>query len=61
MLTMEIKPYNPRDWRSHPPYRFDGYASSMKRAPLKRLVKVNQTDKPEAFNKAVLAFLLEGS
>ena len=40
---MEIKPYNPRDWKSHPPYRFAGYASSMKRAPLKRLVKMNQT------------------
>ena len=38
---MEIKPYNSRDWKSHPPYRFEGYASSMKRAPLKRLVKMN--------------------
>ena len=40
---MEIKPYNPRDWKSHPPYRFEGYASSMKRAPLQRLVKMKQT------------------
>ena len=40
---MEIKPYNPRDWKSHPPYRFEGYASSVKRAPLKRLVKMKQT------------------
>src|SRR4029450_7369897 len=43
MVTMEIKPYNSRDWKSHPPYRFEGYASSMKRAPLKRLVKMKQT------------------
>ena len=40
---MEIKPYNPRDWKSHPPYRFEGYTSSMKRAPLRRLVKMKQT------------------
>ena len=40
---MNIKPYKPRDWKSHPPYRFDGYASSMKRAPLKRLVPLEQT------------------
>jgi protocatechuate 3,4-dioxygenase, beta subunit len=40
---MNIRPYKPRDWKSHPPYRFDGYASSMKRAPLKRLVPMKQT------------------
>jgi len=40
---MEIKPYKPRDWKSHPPYSFAGYASSVKRAPLKRLVKMKQT------------------
>lgn len=40
---MKIEPYKPRDWKSHPPYRYDGYASSVKRAPLKRLVPVDQT------------------
>jgi protocatechuate 3,4-dioxygenase beta subunit len=40
---MNIKSYRARDWKSHPPYRFDGYASSMKRAPLKRLVPLEQT------------------
>jgi protocatechuate 3,4-dioxygenase beta subunit len=40
---MEIKPYRRRDWKSHPPYSFAGYASSVKRAPLKRLVKMKQT------------------
>jgi protocatechuate 3,4-dioxygenase beta subunit len=32
---MQIKPYNPRDWRSHPPYSFAAYGSSVKRGPLK--------------------------
>ncbi|HYY25778.1 MAG TPA: protocatechuate 3,4-dioxygenase subunit beta [Candidatus Udaeobacter sp.] len=40
---INIKNYRPRDWKSHPPYRFEGYASSMKRAPLKRLVPIKQT------------------
>lgn len=40
---MKIQEYKPRDWKSHPPYRFDGYASSIKRAPLKRLVPIKQT------------------
>jgi protocatechuate 3,4-dioxygenase, beta subunit len=40
---INIKTYRPRDWKSHPPYRFEGYASSMKRAPLKRLVPIKQT------------------
>jgi protocatechuate 3,4-dioxygenase beta subunit len=40
---INIKTYRPRDWKSHPPYRFEGYASSMKRAPLKRLVPIRQT------------------
>jgi protocatechuate 3,4-dioxygenase, beta subunit len=40
---MEIKPYNPRDWKSHPPYLYEGYKSSVKRAPLKRLVRMKQT------------------
>jgi protocatechuate 3,4-dioxygenase beta subunit len=40
---MKIEPYKPRDWKSHPPYRYEGYASSVKRAPLKRLVPIDQT------------------
>src|SRR5919106_581968 len=40
---MKIEPYKPRDWKSHPPYRYEGYASSVKRAPLKRLVPLRQT------------------
>jgi protocatechuate 3,4-dioxygenase beta subunit len=40
---MKIQEYNARDWKSHPPYRFEAYASSIKRAPLKRLVKIKQT------------------
>ena len=40
---MKNQEYNPRDWKSHPPYCFEGYASSIKRAPLKRLVKMKQT------------------
>jgi protocatechuate 3,4-dioxygenase beta subunit len=40
---MEIKPYNPRDWKSHPPYMFKAYGSSVKRGPLKRLVPIQQT------------------
>ncbi len=40
---MDIQQYKPRDWKSHPSYRFDAYASSVKRAPLKRLVPMKQT------------------
>ncbi len=40
---MNIKPYNPRDWRSHPPYSFKAYGSSVKRGPLKKLVPIKQT------------------
>ena len=40
---MQIKPYKPRDWKSHPPYLYKGYKSSVKRAPLKRLVPMKQT------------------
>jgi protocatechuate 3,4-dioxygenase beta subunit len=40
---MQIKPYQPRDWKSHPPYLYEGYKSSVKRAPLKRLVPMKQT------------------
>ena len=40
---MNIKPYNPRDWRSHPPYSFKAYGSSVKRGPLKKLVPLEQT------------------
>jgi protocatechuate 3,4-dioxygenase beta subunit len=40
---LEIKPYKQRDWKSHPPYRYEGYRSSIKRAPLKRLVPIKQT------------------
>jgi protocatechuate 3,4-dioxygenase beta subunit len=40
---MKIQTYNPRDWRSHPPYTFKGYASSVKRGPLRKLVPIKQT------------------
>src|SRR5438046_2904941 len=40
---MQIKPYKPRSWKSHPPYLYEGYKSSVKRAPLKRLVPMKQT------------------
>jgi len=40
---MQIKTYNPRDWKSHPPYTFHAYGSSVKRGPLKRLVPMQQT------------------
>jgi protocatechuate 3,4-dioxygenase, beta subunit len=43
MLVMNIKPYNPRDWKSQPPYTFKDYGSSVKRGPLKRLVPIKQT------------------
>ena len=40
---MRIHKYNPRDWKSHPPYSFKAYGSSIKRAPLKKLVPIQQT------------------
>ena len=40
---MRIQEYNPRDWKSHPPYTFKAYGSSIKRGPLKRLVPIQQT------------------
>jgi protocatechuate 3,4-dioxygenase beta subunit len=40
---MDVKVYNPRDWKSHPPYMFKGYGSSVKRGPLRRLVPIKQT------------------
>lgn len=40
---MKVQGYNPRDWKSHPPYVFKGYGSSVKRGPLKRLVPIDQT------------------
>src|SRR5262249_49774526 len=43
LATMNIKPYTPRAWKSHPPYLYEPYGSSVKRAPLKRLVPIKQT------------------
>jgi protocatechuate 3,4-dioxygenase beta subunit len=40
---MRIPEYNPRDWRSHPPYSFKAYGSSVKRGPLKKLIPIQQT------------------
>ncbi len=40
---MKIPEYSPRDWRSHPPYSFKAYGSSVKRGPLKRLARITQT------------------
>lgn len=40
---MKIQPYNSRDWRSHPPYTFKAYGSSVKRGPLKKLVPIGHT------------------
>src|SRR5215831_2945105 len=40
---MKTSEYNPRDWKSHPPYMFKAYGSSVKRGPLKRLVPIKQT------------------
>ena len=40
---MQIRQYEPLDRKSHPPYVFSGYASSVKRGPLKRLLKIEQT------------------
>jgi protocatechuate 3,4-dioxygenase, beta subunit len=40
---IRFQPYKPRDWKSHPPYIFKAYGSSVKRGPLKRLVPIKQT------------------
>jgi protocatechuate 3,4-dioxygenase beta subunit len=40
---MQIPEYNPRDWKSHPPYVFARYGSSLKRGPLKKLLPIKQT------------------
>ena len=40
---MQIREYKPRDWKSHPPYVFKAYGSSVKRGPLKKLVPIKQT------------------
>jgi protocatechuate 3,4-dioxygenase beta subunit len=42
-FVMNIKPYTPRDWKSHPSYLYEPYGSSVKRAPRKRLVPLKQT------------------
>src|SRR5947199_2316401 len=41
--VMKIAEYKPRDWKSHPPYVFKAYGSSVKRGPLKKLVPIKQT------------------
>ncbi|MPZ78180.1 MAG: protocatechuate 3,4-dioxygenase subunit beta [Deltaproteobacteria bacterium] len=40
---MKIQPYNNRDWKSHPPYLYEAYGSSVKRGPLQKLVPITQT------------------
>ena len=40
---MKIQPYKERDWKSHPPYMFKAYGSSVKRGPLEKLVPITQT------------------
>ena len=40
---MRIHEYKPRDWKSHPPYSFKAYGSSIKRGPIKKLVPIRQT------------------
>ena len=40
---MKIQPYKQRDWKSHPPYMFKAYGSSVKRGPLEKLVPITQT------------------
>jgi protocatechuate 3,4-dioxygenase, beta subunit len=40
---MQIPEYNPRDWKSHPPFVFKDYGSSVKRGPLKKLIPITQT------------------
>jgi protocatechuate 3,4-dioxygenase beta subunit len=40
---MKIQPYKQRDWKSHPPYTFQAYGSSVKRGPSQKLVPIKQT------------------
>jgi protocatechuate 3,4-dioxygenase, beta subunit len=40
---MKVQACKPRDWKSHPPYLFKGYGSSIKRGPLQKLVRIEQT------------------
>jgi len=40
---MKISEYSPRDWKSHPPYVFEAYGSSIKRGPRKKLMPIKQT------------------
>jgi protocatechuate 3,4-dioxygenase beta subunit len=40
---MQIPQYKPLDRKSQPPYVFPGYGSSVKRGPLKKLVRIEQT------------------
>jgi protocatechuate 3,4-dioxygenase beta subunit len=40
---MQIPQYRPRDWKSHPPYIFKAYGSSVKRGPHKKLMPIRQT------------------
>lgn len=40
---MKIQGYKRRDWKSHPPYLYKPYASTVKRAPRKPLVPVQHT------------------
>ena len=38
-----MKPYRPRDWGSNPPYLYEGYTSTVLRAPRQRLMALSQT------------------
>jgi protocatechuate 3,4-dioxygenase beta subunit len=40
---VQIPQYTPRDWKSHPPYVYEGYAASIKRGPRRRLAPFSQT------------------
>ena len=40
---MKIQPYKQRDWKSHPPYMFAAYGSSVKRGPWKSSCRSTQT------------------
>lgn len=39
----KIQGYRPRDWGSHPPYLYEGYGSSVRRAPREPLIPLNHT------------------
>lgn len=38
-----MRPYRPRDWASNPPYLYEGYTSTVLRAPRRRLIPLSQT------------------